>query len=51
VLNVACGVAKINMEDIMKGVWPFLLVETLLLLLLIFFPSLVTVPLGWFTGS
>ncbi|ADI26479.1 TRAP transporter large permease subunit [Geobacillus sp. C56-T3] len=50
VLNVACGVAKINMEDIMKGVWPFLLVETLLLLLLIFFPSLVTVPLGWFTG-
>ncbi|AGT32291.1 C4-dicarboxylate ABC transporter permease [Geobacillus genomosp. 3] len=51
VLNVACGVGKIGMEDIMKGIWPFLLAEVLVLLLLIFFPSLVTVPLGWFTGN
>ncbi|MGG3922300.1 TRAP transporter large permease subunit, partial [Geobacillus thermodenitrificans] len=51
VLNVACGVGKIGMEDILKGIWPFLLAETLLLLLLIFFPSLVTVPLEWFAGN
>jgi tripartite ATP-independent transporter DctM subunit len=47
VLNVACGVGKIGMEDIMKGIWPFLLVEVIVLLLLILFPSIVTVPLGW----
>jgi tripartite ATP-independent transporter DctM subunit len=49
VLNVACGVGKIGMEDIMKGVWPFLLVEIAILILLILFPSLVTVPLDWLT--
>jgi TRAP-type transport system large permease protein len=45
VLNVACGVGKIGMEDIMKGIWPFLLVEVIILILLILFPSIVTVPL------
>jgi tripartite ATP-independent transporter DctM subunit len=49
VLNVACGVGKIGMEDIMKGIWPFLLVEIVILILLILFPSLVTVPLDWLT--
>jgi TRAP-type C4-dicarboxylate transport system permease large subunit len=48
VLNVVCGVSKISMEDIMKGVWPFLLVEVIVLIILILFPSLVTVPLKWF---
>jgi tripartite ATP-independent transporter DctM subunit len=48
VLNVAAGVSKISMDDIIKGVLPFLIVETLLLLLLIFFPALVTVPASWF---
>ncbi|MCQ6264588.1 TRAP transporter large permease subunit [Fictibacillus sp. WQ 8-8] len=49
VLNVVCGISKISMEDIMKGIWPFLLVEVVVLILLILFPSLVMVPLGWFT--
>lgn len=49
VLNVVAGVGKLNMEQIMKGVWPFLLVETLLLLILSLFPDLVLIPLGWFT--
>jgi TRAP-type transport system large permease protein len=50
VLNVMCGISKISMEDIMKGIWPFLLVEVVVLVLLILFPSLVTVPLGWLTS-
>ncbi|KKI92161.1 L-dehydroascorbate transporter large permease subunit [Bacillus sp. SA1-12] len=50
VLNVMCGISKISMEDIMKGVWPFLLVEVIILILLILFPSLVLVPLDWFTS-
>jgi len=48
VLNVACGVGKIGIDDIMKGIWPFLLVEVLILLLLTLFPSIVLVPLSWF---
>jgi len=48
VLNVACGVARITIEDIMKGVWPFLLVECLVLLVLTLFPDLTLVPLQWF---
>jgi TRAP-type transport system large permease protein len=50
VLNVMCGVSKISMEDLMKGIWPFLLIEVIILILLILFPSLVTVPLEWFTS-
>jgi TRAP-type transport system large permease protein len=49
VLNVAAGIGKVNMQGILWGVWPFLLVELIILFLLILFPSLVLVPLGWFT--
>ena len=48
VLNTVCGVAKISMEDAVKGVVPFLIAEFLILLLLIIFPALVTVPTSWF---
>lgn len=48
VLNVACGVGKVSMDDIIKGVAPFLIVETVLLALLIMFPDLVIVPYHWF---
>ena len=51
VLNVVAGVTRTSMEDVMKGVWPFLLAELFVLLLLILFPPLVTVPAKWFIGS
>lgn len=47
VLNVACAVGKVGMDDIIKEVWPFLLVQLLVLLLLILFPALVTAPIEW----
>jgi len=47
VLNVVCSVAKVPMGDVIRGVWPFLLAETLVLLILIVWPSLVTVPMRW----
>ena len=47
VLNVVCGVSKMSMEDLMKGVWPFLLAELAVLALLILFPELVMVPAKW----
>ncbi|WP_375459479.1 TRAP transporter large permease subunit [uncultured Enterovirga sp.] len=50
VLNVVCGVSKISMEDIIKGVWPFMIAQLLVLLLLILFPVLVTGPARWLGG-
>jgi tripartite ATP-independent transporter DctM subunit len=49
VLNVICGVAKISMSELMRGIWPFLWAELIVLFLLVLFPSLVTVPLRWLT--
>ena len=50
VLNVVCGVSKISMDDIIKGVWPFMVAELFVLALLVLFPPLVTVPARWFSG-
>jgi len=49
VLNVMCGVARISMSDLIKGLWPFLWAELIVLLLLVLFPSLVMLPLKWLT--
>ena len=50
VLNTVCGVAKIKMDDIIKGVWPFMVAQLVVLFLLIVFPWLVTGPAKWFSG-
>ncbi|ASY71929.1 TRAP transporter large permease [Sinorhizobium fredii] len=49
VLNVMCRVANISMGDLMKGLWPFLWAELIVLFLLVLFPDLVMVPLDWLT--
>jgi tripartite ATP-independent transporter DctM subunit len=48
VLNVVSGVARVNLDSVIKGMWPFLLAETAVMFLLVFFPALVTVPARWF---
>ena len=50
VLNVVCGVSRISMEDIIKGVWPFMVAQLLVLLSLVLFPWLVTGPAKWLGG-
>jgi len=50
VLNVVCGVSRISMEDIIKGVWPFMIAQFVVLFLMVLFPSVVTVPAKWFGG-
>ncbi len=50
VLNVVCGVSKISMEDIIKGVWPFMVAQLIVLFLLVMFPALVIVPARWLAG-
>ncbi|MBK7654777.1 MAG: TRAP transporter large permease subunit [Betaproteobacteria bacterium] len=47
VLNVVCGVGRIPMHEVIKGVWPFLLSQLVVLGMLIAFPQLVLVPLKW----
>ncbi|MEH7248354.1 TRAP transporter large permease subunit [Neobacillus niacini] len=49
VLNVAAGVGKLGIDDIVKGIWPFLLAEVIVVFILVLFPSLVLVPLEWLT--
>lgn len=50
VLNVVSGVSGVSMGAVMRGVWPFLLSQVAILILLILFPSLVLVPLSWMRG-
>ncbi|MBK6335475.1 MAG: TRAP transporter large permease subunit [Betaproteobacteria bacterium] len=48
VLNVVSGVARVNLDSVIKGMWPFLIAETLVMFLLVLFPDLVIVPARWF---
>ncbi|MCK1709539.1 MULTISPECIES: TRAP transporter large permease subunit [unclassified Bradyrhizobium] len=50
VLNVVCGVSRISMEEIIKGVWPFMIAQLVVLFLMVLFPQLVTGPAKWFGG-
>lgn len=48
VLNVVSSVARVNLDTVIKGMWPFLVAETLVMFLLVLFPQLVTIPMHWF---
>lgn len=47
VLNVVAGVGGLRMEQVIRGVTPFLLVYFAMLALLIVFPAIVLQPLKW----
>ncbi|HEX7387355.1 MAG TPA: TRAP transporter large permease subunit [Castellaniella sp.] len=48
VLNVVCGVARVRMEDVIKGVMPYVLAYTAMVILMVIFPQIVLAPLHWF---
>ncbi|TQS70849.1 TRAP transporter large permease subunit [Rhodobacteraceae bacterium] len=48
VLNVVSGVGRIPLGRVIVGVWPFLVAQLMVLLLLTLFPSIVLVPAHWF---
>ena len=50
VLNVVAGVGKMRMDDVTRGVLPFMAAEFAVMFLMIFFPILVTGPARWFHG-
>lgn len=45
VLNVVCGVAKVPMTGVIKGVTPFMVAQLIVLALLVIFPQIVMWPL------
>jgi TRAP-type transport system large permease protein len=47
VLNVVAGVGGLRMEQVIRGVTPFLLIYVAMLALLIVFPAIVLQPLKW----
>jgi tripartite ATP-independent transporter DctM subunit len=50
VLNVVAGVGRMKMDEVTRGVIPFMCAQFAVMFLLVFFPSLVTVPAKWFAG-
>jgi tripartite ATP-independent transporter DctM subunit len=50
VLNTVAGVGKISMDEVTKGVWPFMLAQFLLMFLMVLFPQLVMWPAKWLIG-
>ena len=47
VLNVVAGVGRLRLDEVIKGVNPFLVVYLALLALFVAFPQLVTAPVAW----
>jgi TRAP-type transport system large permease protein len=48
VLNVVAGVSRVPMSEVMRGVWPFLFAELIVLAILTLFPAMVLVPARFF---
>jgi len=48
VLNTVAGVGKVSMDEVTRGVLPFMLAQFALLFLMVLFPALVMVPARWF---
>lgn len=51
VLNVVAGVGRMKMDEVTRGVLPFMLAEFAVMFLMVLFPQLVLFPLKWLTGS
>jgi tripartite ATP-independent transporter DctM subunit len=47
VLNVVAGVGRMKMDEVTKGVVPFMIAEFIVMFLLVLFPSIVTGPARW----
>jgi hypothetical protein len=50
-LNTVAGAGKVSMDDVTKGVWPFMLVQFALMFLMVLFPEIVMVPARWLIGN
>ncbi len=48
VLNVVAGVGRMRMDDVTRGVLPFMAVQFLIMFLMVLFPQIIMVPARWF---
>jgi tripartite ATP-independent transporter DctM subunit len=48
VLNVVAGVGRMKMDEVTRGVLPFMVAEFAMLFVMVLFPQTVLVPLRWF---
>ena len=48
VLNVVAGVGRMKIDQVAKGVFPFMCAQIVVLFLLVIFPEIVMTPLRWF---
>ena len=48
VLNVVAGVGRMKMDEVTRGVLPFMAAQIIVMFLLVLFPQLVLAPLRWF---
>lgn len=48
VLNVVAGVGRMRMDDVTRGVLPFMAVQFLVMFLMVLFPQIIMVPARWF---
>ncbi len=47
VLNAVAGVGKVSMDEVTRGVLPFMIAHFALILLMVIFPELVLAPARW----
>jgi tripartite ATP-independent transporter DctM subunit len=50
VLNTVAGVGHMKMDDVTRGMLPFMWAQFAMMFLMVLFPQLVTVPAKWFAG-
>jgi tripartite ATP-independent transporter DctM subunit len=50
VLNTVAGVGRMKMDEVTRGMLPFMWAEFAMMFLMVLFPQLVTVPARWFAG-
>ena len=50
VLNVVAGVGRMRMDEVTRGVLPFMGAQFAMMFLMVLFPSIVLVPMRWFVG-
>jgi len=48
ILNVVAGVGRMKMDEVTRGVLPFMLAQFAMLFVMVLFPQTVLVPLRWF---
>ncbi|BEP95891.1 TRAP transporter large permease subunit [Acidovorax sp. sif1233] len=50
ILNVVAGVGRMKMDEVTRGVLPFMAAEFAVMFIMVIFPQTVLAPLRWFTG-